>query len=75
MSNFARELFARLLVATPGEWDPVEHKYCERTDEELDALVKYAMRAEAACERESRAQARERQSLHQPRPLPTGVPR
>lgn len=49
MSQYARELFARLLVATPA-WDPMEHQYRERTDEELDALVKYAQRAEAACE-------------------------
>lgn len=62
MSPFARELFARLLAASS----------VGRTDEELDALVRYAVRAEAACEREAK---RYREAHPTPRPVPTGVPR
>lgn len=55
MNPFARELFARLLAATPRVYgDPKNVNGREHTDEELDALVKYALRAEAACERESK---------------------
>lgn len=66
MSPFARELFARLRAAdAPGIW---------RTDEQLDALVKYAMRAEAACAREDAREHARRVASPPPRPPPTSTP-
>ena len=72
MSPFARELFARLLAASSVYWDVGTSQFHEHTDEELDALVRYAVRAEAACEREAK---RYREAHPTPRPVPTGVPR
>jgi len=75
VSPFARELFARLLVASSVYWDVGTSQFHEHTDEELDALVKYAMRAEAACWREDARAAADRQTRRMPSPTPTGVPR
>ncbi len=80
MSPEEREMFRRLLAQNPLVWiptipagpeqDEVPGYYRERTDAELDVLVRYAVRAVAACERESK-----RFAAANPRPLPPSMPR
>lgn len=67
MTQFARELFARMLAMNPLVYVAETSSYRERTDEELDVFVKYAMRAAAACEREDKR-------YREAHPVPTGVP-
>ena len=50
MSDFARDLFARLISAIAVHADPL-------TDAELDALCAYAVRCDAATQREYLTQA------------------
>ena len=87
MNQFAREIFLRLFTLNPhvyvgavpavrsnegGVVTPeVPGYFRERTDDELDVLVKYAIRAEDACIREGRRQVA---ANPVPRPLPISTP-
>lgn len=56
LSTLAREIFAQMIAMGGGLiYDAsASGSYRERTDAELDALVSYAVRAAAACDREAK---------------------
>ncbi len=75
MTKNAEEIFMRFLQNYPWVYgDPAHPNGKERTDAELDALVAYAIRADAACRRENQRVAAANAEPGVIRPLPTSVP-